>query len=215
MKKLSPKKESDICLSCGECCRRYWITVLPNEATKIANQLKISRKKFLNEHTLLFVKIYPKSTPGKLTYPSTFFPKKLIQKILKKNSFMPDSFFIVPQIVLKRNQKVCSFLNKDNSCKIYKSRPEPCKLFPFIAVPGYRENYPFCPLYRAEQKDYSKKSGNYFSKLQKYFKKVDKEGFEKLWKTPPKKGIVFLADSKIGEIELKEILLIQNSSYSK
>jgi Fe-S-cluster containining protein len=212
MKKLTQKQESVTCLSCGECCKRYWITVLPDEATKIAKQLKISRKKFLQDNTELFVKIYPKSTPGTLTYPNAFFPEKLIQKIFDSNPVNSESFFIVPQVVLKRNDKACVFLKENNSCKIYKSRPEPCRLFPFIAVPGYRENYPFCSLYRQEQKDYSKKSGTYFSKIQKYFKLVEKKGFEKLWKNPPKQGIVFLSEKKIGSITLEEINLIQNKN---
>jgi Fe-S-cluster containining protein len=212
VQKLTAKQESDICLSCGECCKRYWITVLPDEATKIAKKLRISRKKFLEEHTELFVKIYPKSTPGTLTYPITFFPRKLMESVLENSVITSESFFIVPQVVLKRNKKTCSFLEKNNSCKIYSVRPEPCKLFPFIAVPGYKENYPFCPLFKKEQKDYSKKSGAYFSKIQKYFKQVGKIGFNKLWKNPPQKGILFLSDQKIGKISLKEINLIQNKN---
>ena len=208
-KKLTKKQESDICLDCGECCRKYWITVFPEEVTKIAKNMKISKKKFLEEYCELFVKAYPKSTPGTLTYPTTFFPKRIYHKLEKEAGTLPVSFFIVPQIVMRRHGKACFFLNEDNSCKIYKSRPEPCLLFPFIAVPGYRENYPFCPLYKTEQKDYAKKSRAYFKKVKKYFKDVEKKGFKNYWKTPPASGNLFLTDRKIGKISLEEIEIIQ------
>ena len=68
-------------------------------------ELKITKKKFLEGYCELNVKIYPKSTIGVLTYPSTFFPKRII-RLIKKNSFhIADSFFVVPQVVLKRENK--------------------------------------------------------------------------------------------------------------
>ena len=78
------KKESNLCLECGECCKRYWITVLPSEVDGILKELKITKKKFLEGYCELNVKIYPKSTIGVLTYPSTF-SKRIIRLI--KNSF--------------------------------------------------------------------------------------------------------------------------------
>ncbi len=214
MKKLSNKQESRICLDCGECCKRYYITVLPEESKKISKKLKSSEKEFLEKNCELHVKIYPKSVKGILTYPSTFFPKHIYEQIRKEVGIVSDSYFIVPQVVLKRDifeidgKKICTFLNENNTCKIYSVRPEPCRLFPFIAVEGIREQYPFCELYQKTYKDLSKKSSSYFKKVKSYFKKVNDKGFLSVWKNPPKKGLMYLADKYICEINLNELNLM-------
>jgi len=202
--KLSKKEESDICLSCGECCRRYLITVLKEEASLIARTLKKSNKRFLEEDTQLSVKLFAKSVDGVLTFPTTFFPKRIGQMIEENVKPVPQSFFVLPQVVLKKEHG-CTFLNEDNTCKIYSARPAPCRLFPFIAVEGIRESYPFCLLFKKTNKDYSKQSRSYFKKVKNYFAEVDKKGFTKYWKNPPKKGLLYLHDTFIGEINLKEL----------
>lgn len=220
--KLSKKEESDLCLECGECCKRYYITVLPTEVTKLANELNITKRKFLEEYCMLNVKIYPKSTEGVLTYPSVFFPSKIIQQIKKKNFLVANSFFIVPQIVLKREEVIthtffnnkekrekrnaCIFIDAKNMCKVYQARPTPCRLFPFIAMPDLREQYPFCKLYQMTEKNLSIESKNYYSKVQDYFKEVDKKSFLSVWHYAPKKGILFFSDSEIGEITIEELI---------
>lgn len=220
--KLSRKEESDLCLECGECCKRYYITVLPIEAVKIAKELKISKKKFLEEYCELNVKIYPKSTQGVLTFPSTFFPKRVIDLINKKSFSVADSFFIVPQVVLKREEAVtqtffknkinrekrnaCIFIDAKNMCKIYSARPTPCRLFPFIAMPDLREQYPFCGLYQRTNKDLSIESKNYYSDVQSYFKEVDRKDLFGVWHTPPRSGKIFFSDSELGKITVEELI---------
>ena len=220
--KLSKKEESALCLECGECCKRYWITILPSEITKLINELNITKKKFLENYCMLNVKIYPKTTQGILTYPSVFFPKKIIELIKKKSFTISSSFFIVPQIVLKReevitqtffNNKIkrekrnaCIFIDAKNMCKVYSSRPTPCKLFPFIAMPDLREQYPFCKLYQKTSKDLSIESKIYYGKIQDYFKEIDKKTFLRTWTYAPKKGIIFFADSELGEITIEELI---------
>ena len=208
MTKLTKKQESDICLDCGGCCKRYYITLLKNEVAPIAKDLKVSQKKFLDEYCELHVKIFPKSTKGVLTFPTIFFPKKIGDMIKENLGYSPQGFFVLPQVVLKRNEGICPFLPENLACGIYKSRPEPCKLFPFIAVPGYRENYPFCPLFRKEWKDYSKKSRSYFKKVKNYFYEVEKKEFKKFWRNPPKNGKIFLNETLIGKINLEELELM-------
>ncbi|MFA6269455.1 MAG: YkgJ family cysteine cluster protein [archaeon] len=219
--KLSKKEESALCLACGECCKRYWITVLPEEATKIAKLLSVSRKDFLENNCVLHVKLFPKTTPGVLTFPSTFLPERIYTLIEKEFPLMQESFFIVPQVVIKREEKTvfnfskektthekrnaCLFLDASNSCEIYESRPAPCKLFPFIAVAGYREQYPFCELFRKTFKDLALESKIYYAKVQDYFKAVNDKTFTKLWRTPPQKGLLFLQDKPLGEITLEEL----------
>ncbi len=203
---LTKKQESDICLACGECCKRYSITLLPEEVEKIAKKLKISKQKFLETHCELFVKIYPKSTPGLLTFPTVFFPKRIGEILSSDLSYLPPSFFVLPQIALKRNKGICRYLNKDNTCKIYKERPSPCKLFPFMVVPGYEEQYPFCELFRSGYKELSNESKIFANKTRNYFKKIDKDGFVKTWKYYPKAGKLFLSDMLTGGISINQLI---------
>jgi Fe-S-cluster containining protein len=202
---LTKKQESKICLSCGECCKRYSITILPEDVPKISKKLKISQKKFLQDYCELFVKVYPKSIPGILTYLSSFFPKHIGNLLDLEFNYTPPSFFVLPQLTIKRKEGYCPFLNKDNSCKIYSVRPYPCKAFPFMILPGYEESYPFCNLFSKTNKDYSKQTRAYSKRMKHYFYNVDKKGFEKLWKNPPKKGKFFLSDSLLGGITLKQL----------
>lgn len=205
---LSPKEESKICLDCGECCKRYWITVLPSEAKVIAKKTKKSLKSFLENDCVILVKIYPKSVKGILTFPTAFFPKNIVDSIRTHVGDLPQSFFVVPQVVLKRvgnEQRACTFLGEGNKCGIYKERPAPCKLFPFIAVEGIRENYPFCGLFKQTYKDLTKESQKYFKTVKKYFATVDKKGFSTLWKTPPQKGYLYINETKVCEITLNDL----------
>jgi len=222
--KLTKKQESDLCLDCGECCKRYYITVLPEESNKISKLLKKTRKDFLENDCVLNVKLFPKTTPGVLTYPTTFFPKRVFDLIKQEISIIPESFFIVPQVVLERTEKktfkfknkksiietrtACKFIRPENACTIYEARPAPCRLFPFIAMPGLREQYPFCELFQNTFKNYSIESKIYYSKVQDYFKEVDKKGFVNFWRTPPKVGVLFLQEKEIGPISLEELLLM-------
>lgn len=208
---LSEKRKSQICLKCGECCRRYWITLLPEEAKRIAKALKVSEKDFLEKHCVLLVKVFPKSVPGLLTFPAAFFPKKIYRAVEKKLGFSPRSFFVQPQVALKRKRKECPFLLSENECKIYSSRPKVCGIFPFIVLPGYRESYPFCRLYKLQKPEKAdiKESRRYFKEVQKYFKSVDRKGFAKVWKSPPKSGFLFLNEEKISGISLDEIKMLQ------
>jgi Fe-S-cluster containining protein len=219
--KLSKKEESDICLSCGECCKRYYITVLPEEATKISKLLGKTKKDFLENDCVLNVKLFPKTTPGVLTFPSTFFPKRIYEMIKKENPLVSESYFIVPQIVLKREEKktfkfkngksiiekrnACKFIKPENACMIYEARPAPCRLFPFIAMPDLREQYPFCELFQRTNKNYSIESKIYYSKVQDYFKEVDLKTFLSLWRNAPKTGVLFLQEKEIGNISLEEL----------
>lgn len=212
---LSAKEETDICLSCGECCRRYWITVLPKEAARIAKQLKQKIPDFLKERCIILVKLYPKTEKGLLTHPSAFFPKEVIQHLQNSGNDVAVSYFIVPQVVLKRQDRACTFLGKGNLCAIYEDRPKPCSLFPFIAVPGFEENYPFCGLYHKTWKDNARKSDAYFKKIKAYFRQVDTKGFTKLWGSPPKEGILMLGEKQVGILSLDSLEKMLSAKPSK
>ena len=212
---LTKKQESDLCLACGECCKRYSITILPDEVAKLSKKLKITQKEFLEKHCELFVKVYPKSTAGILTFPTVFFPKTIGNLLSKDLNILPTSFFVVPQITLKRKKGICRYLNKDNTCQAYKERPEPCKLFPFMVLPGYEENYPFCELFRKTDKDVSKKTRAYSKKVKQYFETVDKKGFTKVWKHYPTNGKFFLNELLLGEITINDLLEMMSTHTKK
>jgi hypothetical protein len=72
-------------------------------------------------------------------------------------------------------------------------------------MPNFREQYPFCELFKKTFKDYSKESKKYYSEIQDYFDSVDKNGIEKIFPALPKKGFVFLQDSLLGEISIEEL----------
>jgi len=207
--KLTPKQESEICLACGECCKRYNITLLPEDVSKIAKKLKISKKKFLSENCELFVKVFPKSVPGVLTCSTAFFPKTVSDLLYNDFNYLPAGFFVVPQISLKRIENGhCQFLDSKNACKIYDVRPSPCKLFPFLVVEGYNENYPFCELFKKTYKNYSLQSKVFQKKITTYFKMVDEKGMKKVWGTLPKKGKFFLNELFLGSISSKNLEII-------
>jgi Fe-S-cluster containining protein len=221
MPKLTQKQESDSCLACGECCKRYSITILPEEAQLIAKKLRISKKKFLETHCELFVKVYPKTTPGILTFPTTFFPKKIGEMLLSDLNIVPAGFFVLPQIALKRKEGICRYLNKNNTCQIYNERPFPCELFPFMVVPGYEEQYPFCELFKKSNKTLPRKSKQFSKKIKVYFKQIDEKGFVKVWRNVPKKGKFFLNELLLGEItslqleKMMKIKMVQKPIHRK
>jgi Fe-S-cluster containining protein len=204
---LTKKEESEICLSCGECCKKYSITILPKEAKEIADFLDISLKEFLEEKCEIYVKIFPKSIPGPLTVPSAFFPKKVGELLYNHFDYIPAGFFVVPQIALKRvDNSNCQFLNEDNTCKIYEARPTPCKLFPFMVTNSYEEKYDFCELQKRTNKDYKKESKKYQEEINKYFEDVENNNFEKVWEFLPTKTKLFLSDTYLGIIKKDDLL---------
>ncbi len=216
-------EEEKICLNCGECCKKYSITILPKNAKTISKKLCISEKDFLQNFCELYVQIYPKansshdfdSSNGILVFPTSSFPKPLIKELKGFFSYLPGFFLVLPQIILKKNDGVCCFLDENNFCKIYSARLSPCKLFPFISVVGYEEYYSFCALSKAIKKDFSKESALFFKEIKSYFDDVNKKGFEFLWSFPPKKGKLFLRDEFVSEITLDQINSINTRRIEK
>lgn len=53
-----------------------------------------------------------------------------IARISDKFSAPPSKFFdLEKQVIRKEKGEACPFLNEENTCSIYKQRPETCKLF--------------------------------------------------------------------------------------
>ena len=46
-------------LNCTTCCEKYWITLLPEEAKNMAQELTISEEDFIKTYCTLFLQIFP------------------------------------------------------------------------------------------------------------------------------------------------------------
>jgi len=197
-------------LNCSECCKRYWITILPEEATRLASTLGLSEKEFLKKHCVLLTYFYKrKSSSPHLTVNNSILPKK-ISDFLEKEEFISPYYFILPTIALARNYAgECVFL-KGGKCKVHESAPRPCKLFPFLASSNkpLKEHYPFCKA--LQQKGFENLFGKIDSchskKTSDYFDSIKEKGFAFVWTDLPKKGIVLIESDKELEISKKEFL---------
>ena len=202
-------------LGCDECCRRYWITLLPEEAKRISKETKVSLKDFLEGNCVLIAHIYPKrGEPDGLTINSELLPRKLSEFVGKEMLPVPQHFLVLPSLALKRNSSgECVFLSGEK-CKIHSSAPTICKLFPFVALSKrpLKDLYPFCKA--VQQKALVGKTGELDkgqrARVDQYFDSIEEQGFTKLWKHLPSKAVVLLEGEKELFISKKEFLqLIQ------
>ncbi|MBN1940852.1 MAG: YkgJ family cysteine cluster protein [Candidatus Diapherotrites archaeon] len=197
-------------LKCDECCKRYWITVLPKELKKAAKQQKISEKKFIGKYCVLHLNFFPADgSTGSLAVPSVFLPKPVARKLSKELGILPLHFIVLPSIAFKRSsQGACVFLS-NKKCKIYSARPRQCVLFPFISMEkaDLKKLYPFCKaLQKSKPRVLLEKSQ--VKNVTKYFDSVAKKGFLKIWSALPSKGLICLKNWEIGKISKKDFLKI-------
>ncbi len=189
---------------CSECCKRYWITVLPAEAKAIAAKLGLGEAQFIKQKCALVAHLYArKEKKDRLTVSSQMLPKKAVLFFEKNFGALPSFFLVLPCIALKRNAKgECVFL-KGGRCTIHGFLPAICRLFPFISLSEkpLRELYPFCAA--LQEKEFEQATGSLNEKQRKkvnaYFNAVEKNGFLSQWKALPGNAL-FLFE---GEKELK------------
>ena len=193
---------------CMACCKRYWITVLPREAKKTAVFLNEPLESFLQNHCRFQLQLFPspKKVENPLLVPFQQIPKEFQEKIAAQLGKPFPYFLVLPTVVFNRKTNgSCEFLNEQNGlCGIYPVRPGPCQLFPFIPsnhLPLH-ELYPFCEFVQDKKPVglYERNGKTQFKKTEAYFKKVEKKGFENVWKTIPANGIVRLESRVIGKI---------------
>jgi len=157
-------QNKEICVKCGaECCKRYWINILPFEAKRIAKHLRISLTDFIKKYCVFHLRV--------------------IDTGIKRIK--------LPSIALKKNF-ACVFLLNNKSCAVYKVRPEVCKFFPFLSLnenADLKKLYPFCLLldFKKRKKTFNEK---YYDKVKKYFSLIEKKGFQNVWPFIPLKGIL-------------------------
>ncbi len=202
-------------LKCSECCSRYWITLLPAEAKRIAKRLGLSEKEFTEKKCILIVHLYSKKGAGNgPTINSEFLPSRIADFVEQSCGTVSLHFLILPSMALKRNSKgECIFLKKAR-CEIHTVSPAICKLFPFMAMgkEPLKEVYPFCIVLQQEgfERAKGKVDEKQKARINKYFDAVERRGFHNQWRGLPGKGIVLLEGERELVVSKKEFLqLIQ------
>ncbi len=202
-------------VNCSECCQRYWITLLPAEAKRIASALKLPITEFIEKKCILIAHIYPAQKPKPLTISTQSLPAKLLAFAKKEIPQLPEQFLVLPSIALKRNAKGNCSLLKKGRCKVYDVAPEVCRLFPFISIGKFplRNAYPFCLGLR--QPGFEKAKGGLDSKqkkrVNKYFDTVKKKPFTSVWKALPKTAVILLDGEKELKISKKDFIKMLES----
>ncbi|MCX6802873.1 MAG: YkgJ family cysteine cluster protein [Candidatus Diapherotrites archaeon] len=176
----------------AECCKRYWITLLPGELDRLADFAEMPRQRFIEEYCTLFADIFPMSKKAEgIVVFTGLVPDSIEAKAKEAFGEMPDFFLILPFIALKRIEGKCVFLNKENLCSVYKARPRQCALFPEISPDEGRkpeELYDFCRLAVKEAK--GGLDLEHFKKMKDYFSEVEGRGFSKVWRNLPGNAVV-------------------------
>jgi len=195
------------CRRCAQCCKTYWITLLPSEASAIAKLLGLSLKQFLKKHCVIFLQAFPSnaSASNPLVKGAGLLPAKLRKRLLKKAS--AGNFLLLPGIALKRSGKNCAMLSERLECRIHSKRPGQCRLFPLIGMDektDLKRAYAFCKGLKGFEKISLKDNRKHYAKVKAYFELVKKKGFRKAWKEWPSKGMLLLDREEVCAISEKE-----------
>lgn len=191
----------------AECCRRWWITLLPKELERAVAFTGLPRKRFVEEKCVLFAELFPlnKKKNGIVIF-SGLLPEHLAVQVRESFGFLPDFFLALPALAFKRAGKKCVFLDKSNLCSIYPVRPRQCSLFPDLSVEGKpSELYGFCPL---ALKAKGGLDSEHFQRLSHYYSEVEGRGFSVMWAHLPREGIISVQGSefRVSRQEFLELL---------
>ena len=208
-----------ICIACkAECCKRYWITLVPEQAQTIANSLNLSLADFIQTYTVLYLQLI--SVPVSVQDPFFFARNQLSEKIqmqLTETKNFDQNFFALPLLALKRlpsenSKKACIFLKNNFECSIYSVRPTQCSLFPYVqsdSVESLKKIYPFCNLIEHVSSE-PQKISKHEQAVKNYFDQVKEKGFQKVWQALPENGFVFLNGKELSEVSIRELSFFAN-----
>ncbi|MEM0359743.1 MAG: YkgJ family cysteine cluster protein [Candidatus Diapherotrites archaeon] len=176
----------------AECCKRYWITVLPSELEKIAFFARMPRAVFVREYCVLFADLFPmqRKAEGIVVF-SGLVPEGIEAKVKSAFGEMPDFFLVLPFLAFKRINGTCVFLNEKNLCSIYPVRPKQCALFPEISLDEShkpQELYRFCFL--AGRNARGGIDQQHYKKMKDYFSEVEGRGFSRVWFNLPETAVL-------------------------
>lgn len=206
-----------VCSTCGECCKRYAITVLPGEARAQAQYMGMPVESFMRTRTQLFIQLYPcASKENASCIHESMLPKKWAQG-LETKGIQSNFYMVVPQVAFKK-KKYCTFYDTHkHACSIHPVKPAQCSLFPFIPwqlnAEAFSKEYDFCELSRVSSPTKHTKADveNHQLKVNAYFKRVQEKGFERVWGALPRTGIVSCRNQTIARTNKKEILELLNA----
>ncbi|MBM3282553.1 MAG: YkgJ family cysteine cluster protein [Candidatus Diapherotrites archaeon] len=199
-----------ICKTCGECCKRYAISVLPRELAREAKFFKLSEKEFTAIYTRLLVQIVPFSSgQHPLSLHTSMIPQNVWKK-LQAAGFSSDYAMILPMVGFKKKEYCVFFDPKTTSCTMHEVKPAQCTLFPFTSVEkniDYAKAYDFCELSRVE-----KPTNEIFAaqdaqrvEMRNYFDAVAEKGLSNVWKNIPNAGDIIYNGKIISTITLNEL----------
>jgi Fe-S-cluster containining protein len=200
------------CQQCLECCKKYWITILPDEAKQQAEFLKISLEKFIEDYCLLYLQLFPAGSAPKqgLTMPASFLPKRIKEKLEQRGLALPDSLMVLPWLAFKRENNQCVFLTPDALCSIHPVRPKQCALFPFISLKenekDYQKLYPFCKGLTTGSEETAEEQAQHLQAVKAYFADVKEKGFTQVWPVLPAQGKLFFEDEFVCDLSQEEFL---------
>jgi Fe-S-cluster containining protein len=210
MDTLSPAQVFDVCKTCGECCKRYAISVLPHELKREAAFFKLSEKEFTAIYTRLLVQMVPFSSgEHPLSIHTSMIPKNVWSK-LQASGFSSDYAMVLPMIGFKKKEYCVFFDTKTFACTMHDVKPQQCTLFPFTSVEkniDYSKAYDFCGLSKVERptKEIFSAQDAQRVQMKKYFDAVAKNGLSSVWKNIPNAGDVIYNGKIISNITLNEL----------
>lgn len=192
----------------AECCKRWWITLLPEELEKAIEFSGIPRKEFIGEKCVLFAELFPLSERDQgIVVFNELLPKSIAFRVREGLGFMPDFFLALPFIAFKRVNEKCVFLSEESLCSIYPVKPRQCELFPGLSLDSKKEleeQYDFCLLAKGAKPGIDEE---HLKKTRDYFSEVEAGGFSRLWHSLPGNGIVKI-HSRLFRVSRKEFLAL-------
>ncbi|MDZ4256840.1 MAG: YkgJ family cysteine cluster protein, partial [archaeon] len=205
-----PSERISVCQTCGECCKRYPISILPHERSAQARFMGVSEEEFTRTHTRLLVQLVPfPSSDHPLAIATAMLPKTLVQ-ILESNGLDSPYVMILPMVGL-RKEEYCIFFDADTfGCTTHPVKPAQCRLFPFTSLKeneDYATLYDFCGLATISSPtqhtfDHQRAQKE---RMHAYFDAVAKEGLGGVWGTLPLKGNILFRGKEVSTIRMDEL----------
>jgi len=181
----------------AECCKRWWITLLPHELENAAGSAGLPRREFIEAKCVLYAELYPleEKKHGIVVF-NELLPKGIAERVKEGFGSLPDFFLALPFLALKRMDGKCVFLSDESQCSIYTARPRQCELFPQISLEKGKkleELYGFCRL--TAEKDSKGLDQGHLDRLRDYFSEVEGTGFGRVWHSLPGEGVIKIGSS--------------------
>ena len=208
---MASLQEQFNCKSCGECCKRYSITVLPEEAKAEAELLGIGVQEFVEKYCRLYLELFPMNPKeNSLVLSQELLPKRIVEGIEALLGKPAEEHYLVLPMLAFRKEEYCVFFEfESRKCKIHSAKPAQCRFFPFISIkpnPDFKIMYPFCAGLRemAEAKGNGAYGMEHYAAVRGYFEGIKENGFPNYWAALPESGIALLEGKEICEISGEE-----------